>query len=103
MVKLGRARGFGVFVVVFPFADQLRPDYLASDRDCVLLPQRKLREIGAGLGIPVLDLMDALDAAHDMDPDRVHLTASGRGVAAERIAAFLAAEGLVPSAAQPGG
>ena len=32
MVALGRARGLRVFLVAFPFGEQLRPDYLARDR-----------------------------------------------------------------------
>ena len=98
MRDLGAQRGFRVFVVVFPFADQLRPDYLARDAAFVRFPQRKLAELGTRLGIPVLDLFDDLDAAQDFDADRIHLTAAGRRRAGERIARFLAEERLVPAA-----
>lgn len=96
MRDLGARRGFRVFVVVFPFAEQLRPDYLARDAEFVRFPQRKLTEVGARLGIPVLDLWGELDAARDFDTDRIHLTAAGRRHAGERIAKFLAEQRLVP-------
>jgi lysophospholipase L1-like esterase len=95
---LGRQRGFRVFVVVFPFAEQLRPDYLARDAERVRFPQRKLAEVCTRLGIPLLDLFDELDAAQDFVADRIHLTAVGRRHAGERIARFLAEQKLVPAA-----
>jgi lysophospholipase L1-like esterase len=98
MRELGAQRGFGVFVVVFPFAEQLRADYLARDAELVRFPQRRLAEVCARLGIPVLDLFDELDAAQDFDPDRIHLTAAGRRRTGERIARFLAEQRLVPAA-----
>ncbi len=99
MTALGRERGFRVFLVGFPFADQLRPDDLARDPDYVKYPQRKLAEITARLGIAYLDLFDALDPAQDFEADRIHLTAAGRARVAKRIARFLAKQQLVPSAA----
>ncbi len=96
MAALGRERGFRVFVVVFPFGEQLRPDYLARDRAYVTSPQRRLAEICAKHSIALLDLFDALDPAADLIEDQIHLTARGRDVAARRIAAFLAEERLLP-------
>jgi lysophospholipase L1-like esterase len=101
MRDLGAQRGFRVFVVVFPFAEQLRPDYLARDAELVRFPQRKLAELSARLGIPLLDLFDELDAARDFDADRIHLTAAGRRRTGERIARFLAEQRLVPAANAP--
>lgn len=101
MAALGRERGFRVFLVAFPFAEQYRPDYLARDADYVRFPQRKLAEICGRLGIPLLDLWDALDPGRDFDADRIHLTAAGRVRTGEVIARFLAERKLVPSAAPP--
>lgn len=98
MRAVGVERGFRVFVVVFPFADQLRADYLARDAERVRFPQRKLAEIAARLELPVLDLFDELDAAQDFDADRIHLTATGRARTGKRIARFLAEQQLVPRA-----
>ena len=97
MTDLGRSHGFRVFLVTFPFGDQYRADYLARDRDYVMKPQRKLAEICAKLGIPELDLHPFLDPAADLDPDRIHLTASGRSKAAAKIAEFLRETNLLPA------
>jgi hypothetical protein len=97
MVDLGRAKGFRVFLVAFPFGDQYRPDYLARDRDYVLKPQRKLAEICARLSIPCLDLFPLLDPSADLLDDRIHLTAAGRAKAAAGIAEFLDSHRLLPA------
>lgn len=97
MTDLGRSHGFRVFLVAFPFGDQYRPDYLARDREHVMKPQRKLAEICTRLGIPALDLHPVLDPAGDLEPDRIHLTASGRARAAAGIAWFLREGDLLPA------
>lgn len=99
MAALGRARGFRVFLVAFPFGEQLRPDYLARDRAYVTLPQKKLAEIAGRLGTPYLDLFNELDLSQHFDPDRIHLSKRGREIAGERIARFMIDEALVPAAA----
>ena len=99
MVALGRARGFRVFLVAFPFGEQLRPDYLARNRAYVTYPQKKLAGIAGRLDIPYLDLFNELDLSQDFDPDRIHLTKRGREVAGKRIARFMIDEALVPAAA----
>ena len=103
MRTLGEQRGFRVFVIAFPFADQLREDYLARDAERVRFPQRKLAEIAARLGLPLLDLFDELDPAQDFDADRIHLTAAGRARTGKRIARFLAEQRLVPPASAAAG
>jgi lysophospholipase L1-like esterase len=95
MQALGREHGFGLFMVVFPFADQYRPEYLAADRDYVLKPQRLALELCAELAIPCLDMYDRLTPV-DFEEDGIHLTAAGRQRAAEHVARFLVEEGLVP-------
>jgi lysophospholipase L1-like esterase len=92
---LGEERGFASFVVVIPFGDQYREDYLARDRDYVLSPQRRLGEICARHGLPMLDLFPLLDPATELAEDGIHLTAAGRRRAAERIAEFLRSSGLL--------
>lgn len=101
-VDLAAERDFRLAVWLFPYAQQLRADYLARDRDYVLLPQRRLAEICARLGLPLLDLTPTL-GAEDFLPDDVHLTASGRARAAAAIAAFLAERDLVPARSQGAG
>lgn len=99
MVQLGRERGFRLFLVAFPFGEQLRPDYLARDRAYVTYPQKQLADITSRLGIAYLDLFPELDRARDIEPDNIHLTKRGRVVAGERIARFLADQRLVPAVA----
>lgn len=99
MSALGHARGFKLFLVAFPFGDQLRPDYLARNRAYVTYPQRKLAEITSRLGIPLLDLFDELNLKRDFIGDRIHLSKEGRAVAGKRIARFLVEQRLVPQQA----
>jgi lysophospholipase L1-like esterase len=78
MQRLGEREGFDVFLVVFPIAEQYDARKLARDRDYVLKPQRKLREICGRLRLSCLDLYPWLDAARDLEPDGIHLSGSGR-------------------------
>ena len=87
-----------VGLVVFPFGDQLREEYLERDREYVTMPQRKLAAICERLGIPCLDLFEDLDRDRHLMEDRIHLTAEGRGEVAEDVAGFLVEHGLVPPA-----
>jgi lysophospholipase L1-like esterase len=91
---LGRERGFSVFVLAFPLAVQYDTDYLVKDREYVLKPQRKLREICMRLGLPFYDLYGDLGAGHFID-DGLHLTAEGRRVAGGALAGFLSKSGLI--------
>ncbi|MFQ5349136.1 MAG: SGNH/GDSL hydrolase family protein [Thermoanaerobaculia bacterium] len=98
MRQLGRRHGFELFVHLFPYAQQLRSDYLERDRSYVLAPQVRLAEICARLGIPFLDLTPDLSRDHFLDDD-VHLTSTGRQLVAERLAGFLDERRLIPEAA----
>ena len=86
---LGRQRGFRVVLVVFPFGDQYRLDYLHRDREYVLKPQRQLAGIGARLDIPVVDLYTELDPSVDLMADGIHLTDVGRRHVAAHLEEFL--------------
>ena len=93
---LGREHGFPVFVVGFPLGSQYDATYLAKDRDYVLKPQRKLREICERLQIPCYDLYPDLSGAAFKKEDPVHLTPEGRQKAGAAIAKFLEGSGLLP-------
>ncbi|HWP48968.1 MAG TPA: SGNH/GDSL hydrolase family protein [Candidatus Limnocylindrales bacterium] len=97
MVELGKTHGFRVFLVVFPFGEQLREDYLARDRAYVTKPQQKLKAICERLGIPMLDLFPDIDRKKHLLEDQIHLTREGRELVAEKIALFLKREQLVPT------
>lgn len=96
MHRLAEQNGFPLFVIVFPFGDQLRPEYLERDRDYVMQPRRKLAEICRERDIPLLDLFDSIDPEIHLLDDRIHPTSAGRQWAAERVAEFLVKEGLLP-------
>ena len=93
---LGRQRGFKLFLVVFPVATQYQPDYLARNRNHVLKPQAKLKEICERLNIAYYDLYP------DFKPewigiDAIHLTPEGRRHAGRLIAQFVIRERLIPA------
>ncbi len=92
---LGREKGFRFFLTVFPVATQYQQDYLTRDRAHVLMPQRKLKEICARLGIPFYDLYPEL-SPNLIGPDAIHLTKEGRVRAGQAIARFLERESLLP-------
>jgi len=89
LAGLSRQHHFGTFVAVVPMAVQYRADYLARDRDYVLKPQRKLREICQQLGIPFYDLYPDMNPGMFVD-DGMHLNKAGREAVGQKLAAFLA-------------
>ena len=96
MAQLADEHGFKLFVHLFPYAQQLRSDYLERDREYVLEPQRRLRTICKRLAIPFLDLTPHLALDRHFLEDDVHLTREGRQVVAERLSLFLREARLVP-------
>ena len=95
LTALGEQRGFRVAVVVFPFGDQYRKDYLDRDREYVLKPQRQLADISARLQIPLVDLYATLDPGIHLMEDGIHLTTGGREHVAAHLGEFLTRTGLV--------
>lgn len=97
MKRVGERAGFRLFLIIFPFGDQLRRDYLARDYNYVTKPQRILKGICQRLGILALDLFNDLRRDVHLGPDRIHLTREGRALVAARIAEFLKVQQLIPS------
>jgi lysophospholipase L1-like esterase len=95
MAELGKEHHFRLFLVVVPFAEQYRKDYLARDSNYVLKPQRILGALMASLKIPYLDLYPHLDS-DCFESDHIHLNEKGKQRAAEKIAEFLRTEKLLP-------
>ena len=93
-VALGQTHGFPVFVVAFPLAAQYTPGYLAKDREYVLKPQAKLRDICQRLKIPYYDIYPELGAQY-FSNDGLHLNAEGRVRAGRAVSEFLARSGLL--------
>jgi lysophospholipase L1-like esterase len=101
-VALGRQYHFKPFLAVVPLAVQYRPDYLARNRDYVLKPQHKLKEICDRLQIPFYDLYPDLNGGMFIE-DGLHLTPEGRRVVGQRLAAFLEQSGVLADETQAGG
>jgi lysophospholipase L1-like esterase len=97
MVVLGEKHGFRVFLVAFPFGDQLREDYLKRDYQYVIKPQRRLKTICEKLNIAFLDLFNEFDLEKHLLDDNIHLTRQGRDMVAEKIAIFLKQKKLIPN------
>jgi lysophospholipase L1-like esterase len=96
MVELGSRHHFRVFVAIVPVAAQYNLGYLSRDRNYVLKPQQKLREICERKGIDFYDLYPDLKADHFLEEDGLHLTGEGRRVVGKRLAAWLAQSQLLP-------
>jgi lysophospholipase L1-like esterase len=94
---LGRQKHFAVFLVVFPVATQYNENYLARNRDYVLKPQRKLKEICARLGIPYYDLYSNVNPGL-FGPDAIHLTKEGRERVGQLVAHFIVSQELLKRA-----
>ncbi len=94
-VALQSRHHFRLFVVSFPVSSQYKSEYLRSNRDYVLKPQRKLKEICERLGIPLYDLYPDMNAGL-FSQDRIHLTKPGRKIAGALIAKFLIQSQLLP-------
>ncbi len=101
MADIGRRNRFSVFLTVFPVAAQYDAAYLARDRDYVLKPQRRLKEICARLEIPFYDLYPDLNSSMFIE-DGIHLTREGRIRAGLRLAEFLKGASLLPAAEAAG-
>lgn len=88
LAALADEHGFRLVVVAFPVRDQVEAKGLHD------APQRELgRELRA-LGVPYLDLLPAMRAAHRSDPrpiyyDHCHPTPLGNDIVADAIYAFL--------------
>ncbi len=92
MHRLGAEKGFPVRVAVMPLAVQYDAAYLARDRDYVLKPQQRLKDICERAGIPFYDLYLDLSGAMFID-DGIHLTKPGREKVGQRLAEWLKQSG----------
>jgi len=102
MTELAAQHRFRLFLIVVPFGEQYRGDYLARDANHVLKPQRTLAQIAGTFNIPYLDLYPYLDRA-SFARDLIHLNEHGKQPAAEKIAEFLFTQHLLPGGARAAG
>ncbi|RMF61395.1 MAG: SGNH/GDSL hydrolase family protein [Calditrichaeota bacterium] len=95
-ITLSKNYHFKLFVVVFPFGEQYRWDYLHRDKTYVLKPQTKLRQICAKFEIPFLDLYPFLSYEDHFKDDLIHLNDRGLQTSAQYIALELKSRNLLP-------
>ena len=85
-------------VLAMPFEPQLDPELLERDAAFTCYPQERLRACCESLGVPFLDLHGTLQPhrTETLYTDRIHLTARGHQLVAQRVIDWLRAERLVP-------
>lgn len=88
LLRLSKEHRFELYVVAFPVRFQVQAPYLRDE------PQRKLTEITADLGIPMLDLLPMLREAYQtagppLYYDHCHMTPHGYRLVAERVCELL--------------
>jgi lysophospholipase L1-like esterase len=80
-----------LIVVVYPVSDQVDDKYLVKNREYVLLPQKKIKEIGAEYHIPTLDLTEIIyeNGGEELFVDYLHLNHKGNEIVAETVSDYL--------------
>ena len=90
MQSLLAARSVPLAVVVFPISDQIKDQYLDIDRERVLYPQRRIREICDAFKIHRLDLTNSIyrNGGIELFRDYLHLNARGNNLVADELEKF---------------
>lgn len=80
-------------MVIFPIGDQVDDNFLKINRDYVLYPQSRIKEISSTFNIPYLDLTETLhkNGGRELFKDFIHLTEKGNDLVAAEITQYLIA------------
>ena len=100
MQKLLTDKGISFIVLVYPVTDQVNDRYRRINKQYVLYPQRMIKKICDGYGIPELDLTNALykNGGIALFRDYLHLNEKGNNVVANEVEKYLVKEtGMVKS------
>lgn len=91
MAKMLDARGIALAFMVFPVSEQFVHSDPAVDREYLLFPQREVARICREIGVPCLDLTDAIGQAggETLYRDYLHLAPEGNDIVARRLPRFL--------------
>lgn len=103
MNDLLKERGIQFVIMAFPVRDQVDDQYLNLNRDYVLFPQRKLREVCSDYGIPFWDLTETIyesGGAVLFKNDGIHLNQSGNDVIARELTVYLSSRSYVTGQTQ---
>ena len=84
-------RGIRLVIAIFPVSDQVGDEYLGYDRDYVLYPQRRIKEISERYSIPYLDFTDAIynGGGKKLFSDYLHLTKEGNDIVAAEYTKYI--------------
>lgn len=103
MQKLLTDKGIPFIVLVYPIIDQVNDRYRRINKQYVLYPQRMIKKICDGYGIPELDLTNALykNGGTTLFRDYLHLNEKGNDVVTDEVEKYLVKErGIVKSGSE---
>jgi lysophospholipase L1-like esterase len=80
-----------LMIVIFPISDQVDDKYLKINKDYVLYPQNRIKEISAKYNIPYLDLTETLykSGGRELFADYLHLNKKGNDIVSAEIKQYL--------------
>lgn len=84
-------RDIPLIVVIYPVSDQVNDSYRGIDKEYILYPQKKIKEICVDYDIPYFDLTNAIyeNGGIILFADYIHMNDKGNDVVAEPITGFL--------------
>jgi hypothetical protein len=84
-------RGIPLHIVAFPIVNQVDDQYLDMDRDYVLYPQKRIKEIAERYGLRFHDLTEAIynGGGTILYRDFLHLKREGNDIVALELTKFL--------------
>jgi lysophospholipase L1-like esterase len=91
MNDLLKEKNIPLFVVIYPISDQVDDKYLKIDRDYVLYPQKRIRDICNVYNIQFLDLTGPLyeNGGTSLFKDYLHLNDRGNDIVAAEVTNYL--------------
>ena len=87
MNDLLQTRNIPLVLVAYPIVNQVEQKYLEIDKDYVLFPQKKIKEISLELQLPLCDLTEPItdQGGTDAFADYLHFNEVGNDIAAEAL------------------
>ena len=91
MNELLKKNAVKFIIISFPLSEQVNDENLKLNKDYVLYPQKRLRNLCNNYKIPFLDLTDAIyrNGGTSLFNDYLHLNPSGNDVVAHEVTDYL--------------
>ncbi len=91
MQKLLNGRNIPMIIVIYPIQNQMYDNYLKIDKDYVLYPQKRIKNICIEYRIPFLDLTEPIykKGGTEVYKDNIHLNNKGNDIVADEVTRFL--------------